>query len=119
MSRVYLLFMLIAFIFGSLSAQDINGKWKGEMQSPNGPMELIFTFQVKGDSLSGNVVSQMGELPIINGKVNGKSFSFDVNLGEMSISHMCTFMKDSISMKIPGMQDETMEMFLRPVPAQK
>ncbi len=119
MSRVYLLCALTIIVSSLLAAQDINGKWKGEMQSPNGPMELIFAFQVSGDSLTGNVASQMGEIPISNGKINGKSFSFDVNIGEMTISHQCTFLKDSISMKVPGMEGDTVEMFLKPVPAPK
>ena len=119
MSRVYLLCLLSAFAFSSMMAQDINGKWKGEMQSPNGPMELIFTFHVSGDSLTGNVTSMMGEIPISNGKMKGNSFTFDVNIGEMIIDHQCTFMKDSVSMKIPGMQGETIEMFLKRVPASK
>ena len=51
-------------------AQDINGKWKGQMQSPNGPM---------------------GELPITNGKIDGKIFFFQVNAGEMTISHQCFY----------------------------
>jgi hypothetical protein len=99
--------------------QDINGKWKGEMPSPNGPMELVFNFKAAGDSLTGNVESQMGELPISNGKVDGKTFSFDVSFNEMTISHQCTFMSDSVSMRIPGMQGDTMQIMLKRVPESK
>jgi hypothetical protein len=119
MSRGFLLCLLTTFVFGFIITQDIDGKWKGEMQSPNGPMELIFTFQASGDSLTGSVVSMMGELPISNGKINGNSFAFDVNIGEMIINHQCTFMQDSISMKVPGMQGDTIEMFLKRVPETK
>ena len=97
-------------------AQDINGKWKGQMESPNGPMDLVFNFKANGDSLSGTVESPMGELPISNGKINGNTFSFLVNVGEMSMSHQCTAMGDSISMKVPGMQGgEPMELMLKRV----
>jgi len=97
-------------------AQDINGKWKGQMQSPNGPMDLVFNFKANGDSLSGTVESPMGELPITNGKIDGKTFFFQVNAGEMTISHQCTAMGDSIAMKVPGMQGgETMELMLKRV----
>jgi hypothetical protein len=95
-------------------AQDINGKWKGQMQSPNGPMDLVFDFKANGDSLSGTVQSPMGELPISNGKISGNTFFFQVNAGEMTINHQCTAMGDSISMKVPGMQGgETMELILK------
>jgi len=97
-------------------AQDINGKWKGQMQSPNGPMDLVFNFSVHGDSLSGTVVGPMGELPITGGKIDGKTFSFQVNAGEMTINHQCTAMGDSISMKVPGMPGgEAMELMLKRV----
>ena len=97
-------------------AQDINGKWKGQMQTPNGPMDLVFNFKAIGDSLAGTVEGPMGEMPISKGKIDGKSFSFDVNAGEMTISHQCTTMGDSISMKVPGMMGgETMELMLKRV----
>ncbi len=101
-------------------AQDINGKWKGQMQSPNGAMDLTFNFKVAADSLTGSVESQMGELPISNGKVNGNTFTFDVSVGEMTINHQCTAMGDSISMKVPGMQGgEASEIMLKRVVEQK
>jgi hypothetical protein len=103
MSRLFYL-SLASFLAISIGfAQNINGKWKGQMESPNGSMDLTFNFLVSGDSLTGTVESQMGEIPISNGKNNGKTFSFDVNVGEMTITHECTVMSDSISMKTPGM----------------
>ena len=117
MSRFLYVCVLTFLVISFGLAQDINGKWKGQMQSPNGPMDLTFSFKVTGDSLTGTVESQMGELPISNGKNNGKTFSFDLNVGEMTISHQCTVMGDSISVKVPGMQGETTEMFLKRVTA--
>jgi hypothetical protein len=114
MVRSFCLFVVALFAVSIGFAQDINGKWKGQMQSPNGPMDLVFNFKAIGDSLSGTVESPMGELPISNGKINGKTFFFLVNAGEMTISHQCTVMGDSISMKVPGMQGgDTMELTLK------
>jgi hypothetical protein len=111
-------FCVLTFLFFSIGfSQGINGKWKGQMQSPNGTMDLTFNFKVSGDSLTGTVESQMGELPISNGKINGKTFSFDVNAGEMTMNHQCTVMSDSISMKMPGMPGgEDMAIILKRVP---
>jgi hypothetical protein len=116
MSRLFCFFVVTFFAMSIGFAQDMNGKWKGQMQSPNGSMELTFNFKVSGDSLTGSVAGPMGELPLINGKTNGKKFSFDVNVGEMTINHQCTMMSDSISMKIPGMQGDVMEIILKRVP---
>ena len=117
MSRFFYFCVVTFFVMSIGNAQDINGKWKGEMQSPNGPMELTFNFKVSGDSLNGTVVGPMGELPISNGKINGKIFSFDVNANEFTINHQCTVMSDSISMKVPGMPGgEDMAIILKRVP---
>ena len=116
MVRSSCFFVMALFAVSIGFAQDINGKWKGQMQSPNGPMDLVFNFKANGDSLSGTVESPMGELPITNGKIDGKTFSFQVNAGEMTINHQCTALGDSISMKVPGMPGgETMELMLKRV----
>lgn len=116
MVRSFCFVVVALFTVNMGIAQDINGKWKGQMQSPNGPMDLVFNFKTTGDSLTGTVEGPMGELPITNAKIDGKSFSFDVNAGEMTISHQCTAMGDSISMKVPGMPGgEAMELMLKRV----
>jgi hypothetical protein len=116
MSRLFSICVLAFFAMSISLAQGIDGSWKGEMQSPNGPFELTFKFKVAGDSLTGAVVSQMGEIPISNGKVNGTAFSFDVIMNDMTIGHQCTFMSDSISMKVKGFQGEPTVLILKRAP---
>ena len=60
MVRSFCLFVVAFFAVSIGFAQNINGKWKGQMQSPNGPMDLVFDFKANGDSLSGTVQSPMG-----------------------------------------------------------
>ena len=119
MSRLFYfcIVTILAMNFGF--GQGINGKWTGQMQSPNGPMDLTFNFKVSGDSLNGSAVSPMGELPISNGKINGKTFSFDVSVNDFTMNHQCTFMVDSISMKVPGMGGEEMAIILKRAPEEK
>jgi hypothetical protein len=101
--------VLVSLGFG----QDINGKWKGSMQGPDGAFDLVFNFKVSADSLTGTVEGPMGDMPIINGKMNGKEFTFDVDFNGMTINHQCTMLGDSIAMKVPGMQGDTMEAMLK------
>jgi len=100
---------------GMCFASDIDGKWSGKMQGPNGESELVFTFKVQGDTLTGTVGSPMGDMPMSNGKVQGKTFSFDVSMGEMAISHQCTIDGDTITMKVNGFGPEPMDMLLKRV----
>jgi len=113
MSRLVSFFVLTLLAVSIAFAQGINGKWKGQMQSPNGPVDLVFSFKVSGDTLTGSVESPMGVLPIINCKLDSNKFSFDVNAGEMTISHDCSVMGDSISMKVPWMDGDTLEIMLK------
>ncbi len=120
MVRSLCLIVAAFFAINSGFAQDINGKWKGQMTTPNGPMDLVFNFKAIGDSLAGTVEGPMGEMPVVNGKITGKTFTFDVNAGEMTIKHQCTAMGDSISMKVPGMPGgEDMELMLKRVADEK
>ena len=78
--KTYITFLLLLVLTVAGNAQKLDGNWKGKMITPNGDMELLFTFKVDADSLSGNVTSDMGSIPLENGKVNGNEFSFDVNV---------------------------------------
>ncbi|MFC1542243.1 hypothetical protein ACFL50_07335, partial [Candidatus Latescibacterota bacterium] len=71
-------------------AENVNGKWLGVMEEFDG-MKLTFTFNIEGDTLTGSVMSEMGEMPISNGKVTEDSFSFDVDAGGQVISQSCTY----------------------------
>lgn len=115
MKRNILISFLLAFSLLAVAvASDIDGKWVTKMQGPDGDMEMAFIFKVaKNDSLSGTIQSPMGEMKISNGKVNGDSFSFDVDFNGMAIKHNCKVLKDSISMKVSGLQDGEMEMILK------
>jgi len=76
----YLLTALILFGFMVTNAQNaIDGKWKGSRDTPNGTMEFTYTFKVQGDTLTGTVKSQFGELPLEKGKVDGKKFSYSIS----------------------------------------
>ena len=112
MLRLFSFCLALFLVMSAARAQSIDGKWKGEIQGPNGTFDLTYNFHVVGDSLTGSVESPMGEIPISNGKVDGKTFSFDTSFNEMTISHQCTVMGDSISMKSQGMRGER-EMILK------
>jgi hypothetical protein len=76
--------LLTAALFFALTsvvalAADFNGKWTAEVPSrQGGTMTNTFTFKVDGDKLTGSLSSQMGEVDITNGKVEGDNISFDV-----------------------------------------
>ncbi|MGA2407079.1 MAG: hypothetical protein ABSF81_10060 [Bacteroidales bacterium] len=99
MTKKLILFALLLIAgINVCNASKIDGKWKTTM---NGGMELTFTFKVVGDTvLTGTVSGQMGEMPILNGKIKGNEFSFDVSMGETLMPHKCKLEGDVIKMKV-------------------
>jgi mRNA-degrading endonuclease YafQ of YafQ-DinJ toxin-antitoxin module len=102
--KIGLITLLLIVLSFSSNAQDINGSWKGTLAGMNGDMELVFTFKLDSDSLTGNVVSPMGELQLENGKVDGNNFSFDISVNGQVISHTCVLEGDIIKMSMPMME---------------
>jgi len=78
-------------------ASELDGAWKGKIEGPDGAMELVFTFKVDGNTMTGTVSGPMGEGPISNGKVAGSTFSFDTDGGGMTISHTGTIAGDKLT----------------------
>jgi hypothetical protein len=101
-SIMVLLFLLVSI---TSNAQKLDGSWKGKMSGPNGDIELVFTFIVNADTLNGDVTSEMGSLPIENGKVNGNELSFDVNVNGQVISHTGVLDSDIVKLSFPWMEE--------------
>jgi hypothetical protein len=71
------LFLLAAPAF----AADVDGKWSGMIDTPNGAVPVSFTFKSDGAMLTGSQTGMDGmEIPIKDGKVDGKMITFAVSL---------------------------------------
>ena len=63
------------------SAADVDGKWTGSIDSPNGPVNVGFTFKATGATLTGTTTGPDGmEVAIKEGKIEGNNLSFKVTL---------------------------------------
>ncbi len=102
--KTFAAILLLLAVSLTANAQKLDGKWKGTMKGPNGDFELTFTFKVIGDSLGGDVTSQMGTIPLEKGKVNGNEFSFDVNVNGQVFSNAGILEGDNVKLKSPGME---------------
>jgi opacity protein-like surface antigen len=66
---------------GVLAAADVAGKWVAQVPGRDGQTrETTFNFKVDGAKLSGTMATQMGEVQISDGKVEGDNLSFAVQL---------------------------------------
>jgi len=98
------LFTFAIMILGTIvsMAQGIDGKWKASVETPNGTMEMTYTFKVDGNALTGSISFEMGDMAITNGKVNGKEISFDIDFNGNAMPFKGTIDGDVIKIKMVG-----------------
>ena len=75
--------ILFALLLCAVSAfaADVDGKWSGSVNTPNGDIPVGFTFKADGATLTGSMVGMDGmNIAIKDGKVDGKNISFSVTL---------------------------------------
>jgi len=83
------LILLLAVFSMAAFAADVTGSWKASIDTPNGAMELTYVLKADGTTVTGSVQSQMGELKIDEGKIDGDKISFSCtieNMGKMTYS---------------------------------
>jgi hypothetical protein len=88
-------------------AADIAGKWKAEFQGPDGNSRTnVFTFELKGETVTGTVTSSMAPEPakIDDGTLKGDAIAFKVtrNMGgnEIKLSYVGTVKGDEMPLKV-------------------
>jgi hypothetical protein len=76
-------FVAAVLVLGSLTwvhAQDISGRWVAKFTTQVGDQEYTYDFVVKGTQLTGTIKgSLLGESPVADGKVDGKTITFVEN----------------------------------------
>ena len=79
--KFFALVTMILALSMPLLAADVDGKWSGSVPTPNGDLPVAFTFKADGEKLTGTTTGFDGtEVPISDGKVEGKNISFKVSL---------------------------------------
>jgi len=69
---------MLAISFVALAA-DATGKWAGEVAGGRGNQPISFTFKAEGSTLTGNMTTARGDVPIADGKVDGDKISFSTS----------------------------------------
>ena len=71
--------LAILFVTVTAHAADVDGSWTGTLSSPMGDIPVAFTFKADGEKLTGKTMGPDGtDVPIQDGKVDGKNISFTV-----------------------------------------
>jgi hypothetical protein len=90
---VSLLIVCLGFLVVTLSAADVNGKWTGDVNTPDGQtISLTFNFKLDGDKVTGTVSGPTGDIDISDGKMDGDTLQFglSVDAGGQQLVFKCT-----------------------------
>jgi len=95
--------LLIAVFAVVACAADITGNWKADLQTPQGTVQVHYTFKQDGEKLTGTwQTAQSPTIQITEGKVTGDKVSFVVQLGPngggMTFAHESTIGGDEIQL---------------------
>jgi hypothetical protein len=66
-------------------AADIDGKWNATVDSPQGPIQIVFDLKAEGEKLTGTLAAgdMMPASPISDGVVKGEDVSFKFSFSMM------------------------------------
>lgn len=69
----------LMFVFCVVAlAAGIDGKWTGQVEGPQGTMDITFVFKAEGEKLTGTYSNTFGEAKIDEGTIKGDAVSFKV-----------------------------------------
>ena len=104
MRRALLGLVMTIGVAATAFAGDVTGKWVGNVETPNGPIELTYELKVDGETVTGTVSSAMGSLPIDKGKLAGDVLTYTVSLEGAVITHEAKLNAagDEIAIKASG-----------------
>jgi hypothetical protein len=84
--KYFLILLFVAAGLTTFAQVNINGDWKGTRETPNGNIEMTYTFKVEGTVLNGTLKTQFGEVKLENGKIEGNKFSYTITFNNNSIN---------------------------------
>jgi hypothetical protein len=105
MRRLAAAVLAVLAIAATAFAADVNGKWVGSVDTPNGPIELTYEFKADGETLTGSVTSAMGTVALSNGKIAGETLTYDVEIDTGKITHEATVNADGTEITVRATGD--------------
>jgi hypothetical protein len=102
-ARLRLLLLGLLLVAAPAFAANVDGNWSGSIDTPNGPVQISYTFKADGAKLTGNTTGPDGtKIDIKDGKLDGDKISFTLDLdmggGPTSFKYTGVVSADAISL---------------------
>lgn len=105
------LILFVALI--AVAADKITGTWIGKFVTDNDESASTYILKAEGETLTGNVSSELGVLPIYDGKISGETVSFKVNVSGLIFQHTGKVNNDTLTLKLSVGENEMQGKFVR------
>ncbi|WP_411273988.1 hypothetical protein [Daejeonella sp.] len=109
---VTLISFLLVFVVVCLAA-DLTGTYKGSVIFQERKLDLTFKLKAEGEKLTGSINSEYGEIPLLDGQINGQDFTYKIDIGNGPMESKGKFMTDSIEITSNFGGTEVKNMFKR------
>ena len=104
MRRTVILLMLTAL---AAFAADVNGVWKGSMETPMGAVEISANLKADGNALNGTLNFMGNDTKIEKGKIDGDKVSFELNMEFGTMAYAGTVSGDELKLTITVMDNQS------------
>ena len=95
---------LLAVVASPVFAEGATGKWNLSVETPNGPMTMVFDLVAEGAKLTGTMNNEfMGAMPLSDGSIKGSHVAFKLKIeggpnGPMTIAYNGEVKGDAIAL---------------------
>lgn len=101
MRKLFVLLAALALVALAAFAADIDGTWKGNVETPGGTFENTLVLKADGATLTGTMQGgPAGEMKIEEGKIEGDKVSFVVNMDFGKLSFAGAVGGDDLKLKV-------------------
>ena len=102
MKKIFVFLIPILFCSSVVFALEVEGKWTTTIETDNGPFTFYAEYAVKGETVTGNLSSDMGSVEISNGKIVGDEFEYTFEIDYTTMKHKGKLVDGKLEIKSSG-----------------
>ena len=95
MKKTFLLTALFLFCSTLIFASKVEGTWNASIDTDNGVFEFSVVYKVDGEKITGEFLTDYGDLEFGPGKINGKEFEYTFEIEYVKNTHKGKLVSDN------------------------
>lgn len=94
MKKFFISTLLIIFCSTLVFASNVDGKWNASIDTDNGVWEFSVVYKVSGEKISGEFITDYGNMIFSDGKISGKEFEYSFDIEGVEHTHKGKLIND-------------------------